>query len=161
MASEMKIKLEIDIPEYDWVDVPVMYGTHLGGYDCYDKVKQIQQLIEYLQRLDDIQNIINSNTQHVRNVFCRAVIAEKLKFIEPNQVYYVGEQLSNLLGDFVSSTGLNFHEFDFEDSVQVLSNGKKIKFKHFDMLFNTEHEAFKHIVKIYTSKSDFNYDVVK
>ncbi len=151
----MKISLEIDVPEFDWIDTPTLYRTPIGEFSDIQEVKEIGRLIEYLQRLDEIKWIINSNHQHVRHPFCRELIRDRLRFIPENQIYWFGEKLSYFLQDFEKRTGRKFEEYEY--TYQVLSNGKKIQFKTFSMMFDTEEEALRHIAKIYTSRSDFKF----
>ena len=151
----MKIKLEIDVPEFEWVDVPTLYGTPIGEFKDIQEVNQIQYLIEYLQRLDEIEWIINSDHQHVRHPFCRELVRDRLRFIPENLIWHVGESLSYFLMDFRVGMGRDFLKYKFQ--YQVLSNGKKIQFKTFSMLFDTEEEALRHIAKIYTSGSNFEF----
>lgn len=151
----MKISLEIDVPEFDWIDTPTLYRTPIGEFSDIQEVKEIGRLIEYLQRLDEIEWIINSNHQHVRHPFCRELIRDRLRFIPENQIYWFGEKLSYFLQDFEKRTGSKFEEYEY--TYQVLSNGKKIQFKTFSMMFDTEEEALRHIAKIYTSRSDFKF----
>lgn len=154
----MKIKLEIDVPEFEWVETPTLYRTPIGEFGDIDEVKQIQRLFEYLQRLEDIDWIINSNHQHVRHPFCRELIRDRLRFIPENLIWHIGEQLSYFLMDFRKMSGLKFSEYKFKH--QVLSNGKKIQFKTFSMMFNTEAEALRHIAKIYTNRDGFDFEKV-
>jgi hypothetical protein len=151
----MKITLEIDVPEFDWVDTPTLYRTPIGEFNDIQEVKEIGRLIEYLQRLDEIEWIINSNHQHVRHPFCRELIRDRLRFIPENQIWWVGEQLSHFLMDFREYSGRKFSEYEYK--YQVLSNGKKIQFKTFSMMFDTEEAALRHIAKVYTSRSDFKF----
>lgn len=151
----MKIKLEIDVPEFEWVDTPTLYRTPIGEFGDIHEVRQIQHLIEYLQRLGDIEWIINSDHQHVRHPYCRELIRDRLRFIPENLIWHIGEQLSYFLMDFRKMSGLKFSEYKFKH--QVLSNGKKIQFKTFSMMFNTEAEALRHIAKIYTNRDGFEY----
>ncbi len=51
----MKISLEIDVPEFDWIDTPTLYRTPIGEFNDIQEVKEIGYLIEYLQRLDEIE----------------------------------------------------------------------------------------------------------
>lgn len=155
----MKIKLEIDVPEFDWVDVPTLYRTPIGEFGDIVEVKQIQHLIEYLQRLGDIEWIINADHQHVRHPFCRELIRDRLRFIPENQIYYYGEKLSHFLMRFGKMSGYKFSEYKFE--AQVLSNGKKIQFKTFSMMFDTEEQALRHIAKIYTNRDGFKFEILE
>lgn len=154
----MKISLQIDVPEYNWVDTPTLYRTPIGEFGDIQEVKEIERLFGYLQRLDDIDFIINSNHQHVRHPFCRELIRDRLRFIPENLIWHFGEKLSYFLQQFEERTGYEFSEYKFEH--HVLSNGKKIQFKTFSMMFDTEEEALRHIAKIYTSGSDFKFERV-
>lgn len=154
----MKIKLEIDVPEFEWVEVPTLYRTPIGEFSDIGEVKQIQHLIEYLQRLGDIEWIINSDHQHVRHPFCRELVRDRLRFIPENQIYYYGEKLSHFLMGFREMSGYEFSEYKFKH--QVLSNGKKIQFKTFSMMFDTEEQALRHIAKIYTSRDGFKFEKI-
>lgn len=154
----MKIKLEIDVPEFEWVDVPTLYRTPIGEFSDIQHVNQVQHLIEYLQRIDEIEWIINANHQHVRHPFCRELVRDRLRFIPENLIWYVGEELSHFLMDFREMSGRKFSEYKFEH--QVLSNGKKIQFKTFSMMFDTEEQALRHIAKIYTSRDGFKFEKI-
>lgn len=154
----MKISLEIDVPEYSWVDTPTLYRTPIGEFSDLLEVNQIKNLIEYLQRLDEIEWIINSDHQHVRFPFCRELVRDRLRFIHENLIWHVGEKLSYFLMDFTKMSGQKFKDYKF--SHDVLSNGKKIQFNTFSMMFDTEEEALRHIAKIYTSKKDFKFERV-
>ena len=154
-----KIKLEIEVPEYDWVDTPTIYRTPIGEFSDIMEVKQIQHLIEYLQRIDEIEWIINADHQHVRHPFCRELVRDRLRFIPENLIWRVGEKLSYFLMDFTKMSGYEFGKYKF--SYQVLSNGKKIQFKTFSMMFDTEDDALRHIAKIHTSRDNFDFSVVE
>lgn len=155
----MKLKLEIDVPEYEWVDVPTLYRTPIGEFGDIQEVKEIGWLIEYIQRLSDRHEIINMDSQ-VRQALCRSWIRERLRFINTEQtIYYFATNLSGFLNDFSKYSGLNFDEYEFK--YDVLSNGKKIQFKTFTMLFNTEDEALRHIAKIYTNRDGFAFEKIE
>lgn len=154
----MKIQLEIEIPDFEWVDTPTLYRTPIGEFSDIFQVNQIKDLIEYLQRLDETKWIINSNHQHVRHPFCRELVRNRLEFIPENMIWHVAESLSHFLMRFREGTGYDFLNYKFD--YKVLSNGKKIKFKDFGMMFDTEEQALRHIAKIYTSKENFYFEKI-
>ena len=154
----MRIKLEIDVPEFEWVEVPTLYRTPIGEFNDIQHVNLIKNLIEYLQRIDEIEWIINANHQHVRHPFCRELVRDRLRFIPENQIYYYGEELSHFLMSFREMSGREFSEYKFDH--QVLSNGKKIQCKTFSMMFDTEEQALRHIAKIYTSRDGFKFEKI-
>lgn len=152
----MKLKLEIDIPEYEWVDVPTLYKTPIGNVSDSYQLGKVRDLIEYIQRLNDRQAIIELDCT-VRQALCMEWIRTRLDFIPDVVIFSYAEKLSNFLRMFQEHIGYDFDAYVFEYT--VLSNGKKIQFKTFSMTFDTEEEAFRHIVKIHTSKSDFEFAV--
>ncbi|MCE6007591.1 hypothetical protein [Acinetobacter soli] len=154
----MKISLEIDIPEYSWVDAPTLYKTPIGDFGDIQEVKEIGRLIEYIQNLGDRHEIIDMDYR-VREALCRSWIRERLRFINTEQtIYYFATNLSHFLDGFNKYSGLDFDAYEYK--YEVLSNGKKIQFKTFSMMFDTEEEALRHIAKIYTSKKDFKFERV-
>ena len=154
----MKIKLEIDVPEFSWIDAPTAYWTPIIEVKEKLHVELIKDLIEYLQRLPDGHWIIEADHQHVRHPFCRELVRDRLRFIPENQIWWVGEKLSYFLMGFREGTGQDFDNYTFRH--RVLSNGKKIQFKTFSMMFDTEEEALQHVAKIYTSRDGFKFEKV-
>lgn len=155
----MKIKLEIDVPEYDWVAVPTLYRTPLGDYDDENHVIQVRVLFKLLQQLDVVVEwLINTDDHHTRESFCVELV-RMLPFIPEEQVQHVGEKLGRFLTSFNEKSGLKFKEYEFKPT--EVCNGYKVRLKGFDMLFNTTDDALRHITNAYISGSDFKYEVVK
>lgn len=154
----MKLKLEIDVPDFNWVDAPTAYWTPIIEVKEKLHVELIKDLIEYLQRLPDRHWIIEADHQHVRHPFCRELVRDRLRFIPENQIWWVGEKLSHFLMGFREGTGQDFDNYTFKH--RVLSNGKKIQFKTFSMMFDTEEEALRHVAKIYTSRDGFKFEKI-
>lgn len=96
----MKLKLEIDVPDFNWVDAPTAYWTPIVEVKEKLHVELIKDLIEYLQRLPDRHWIIEADHQHVRHPFCRELVRDRLRFIPENQIWWVGEKLSHFLMGF-------------------------------------------------------------
>lgn len=94
----------------------------------------------------------------MRHPFCRELIRDRLRFVPENLIWHVGEKLSHFLMGFGEMSGRDFGDYKFEH--RVLSNGKKIQFKTFSMMFDAEEQALRHIAKIYTSRNDFGFEVI-
>jgi len=155
-----KIVLEIPIPEYKWVEMGAEYWTPLGTVYDIDHVGQIQDAIEYLQRLgSDAEWLINANHQHIREPFCREIVRSRLRFVDACLVGYYAEKLSHFLHGFRKMSGLKFADYKFE--YQVEKFGKHIQFNTFTITFPTEVLAAQHIAKLYVSGKDFGYEVVE
>lgn len=152
-----KLLLEIPVPEYEWVNVPTLYRTCIGEFEDINHVNQIQYLIEYLQRHEDHLMIIEMEYQ-MREALCRELVRDRLRFVDQNNIYYVAQKLSHFLAGFRKGMGYKFDQYEFKP--HILSNGKKIQFKTFSMLFNNEEEAHRHIAKIFTSQTNFPYSIV-
>lgn len=157
--KKVKIEFELDIPPVLWKSVPTLYSTPIGDFTEAREVALIQDLIEYLKRIDEIEMLINSNHQHVRFPFCRELVRDRLRFVPDNLIYYVGEQLSHFLRKFDTMTGYNFQEYEFKS--KELSNGSKCYFDGWAtaMTFNTEQEAIRYYIK--TQVSNNNFDVLE
>lgn len=154
-----KLRFEIDVPDYNWVDAPVEYLTPIGTFTDEIHVDLIRDLIEYLQRLSEIKWIIESNHQHVRHPFCCELVRRRLVFVSDMQIAAVAEQLSHFLAGFKSSAGYKFSEYEFQ--FRVLSTGKKLQFSTFTMLFNDEDEAFSYLCRMRTAQDRFKPEVVE
>lgn len=155
----MKISLEIDVPEYNWVNVPTAYWTPVGEVSEKLHVELIKDLIEYIQRLPDRKWVIESNHQHVRLPLCKSWVEDRLSlFVDKQNSHWWAERLSHFLARFQERVGCKFDEYKFKS--KVLSSGQRIQFKTFSMMFDTEEEALRHIAKIYTSKKDFKFERV-
>lgn len=59
---------------------------------------------------------------------------------------------------FQERTGLSFDEYKLL-TLTLSVTGKKIQFKTFSRLFDTEQEALRHIARIYTSKDNFEFSI--
>lgn len=153
-----KLLLEIPVPEYQWVDVPTNYRTCIGDYEDINHVNQIGDLIGYLQRHEDRFAIIEMEYQ-MRETVCRELVRDRLRFVKENhEIYHTAQKLSHFLAGFKEGIGYKFNDYKFIP--HVLSNGKKIQFGTFTILFNTEEEALRHIAKIFTSHTDFPFTTV-
>ena len=157
-----KVSLDIDLPTIEWVDVPTNYITPLGEVDTQIKVNIIKDLIEYLQRIDGIQMIINSNHQHIRFPFCKSVVKDRIFFLNTDsEIHYRGEELSHFLQRFDEMSGLHFKDYTFK--YQVASNGTKCHFVNWAtaMYFNTEHEAICYFIAAHVRNetSKLKYEV--
>lgn len=148
----MKFKLEFDLPELEKVSVPIRYMTPIGEVSDLEHVNAIRDLIEYLKRLSDINWIINSDHQHVRNPFCREIIRNRLRFLEQHRIWGVGENLSHFLMSFRKFSGRSFDDYNFETN--VVSNGEKFRFEGTSAVFDTEEEAIRFAVALHISQKD-------
>lgn len=156
----MKIKLEIEVPEFNWVNVPKAYWTPIGEVGEKLHVEIIKDLIEYIQRLPERKWIIEANHQHVRMPLCKAWVEDRLSlFVNKTTSHWWAERLSHFLYGFREVSGYDFDKYEFKS--RVLSNGRRIKFKTFSMMFDTEDEALRHIAKIHTSRDNFEFEVIK
>lgn len=149
----MKLTLQIDIPEIKEVECPTEYETPIRVVEHEREVRQIKCLLEYLQRLDDIEWIINSDHQHVRAPYCRELVRSRLDFIPENSIHTVGETLSYFLMGFREGVGYDFKEARFE--YNVLSTGNKFKFDKYLHTFNTKEEAVSWYINMAVSNKDY------
>lgn len=154
----MKINIEVEIPNFSWVDVPVHYHTPIGQVEDESMAENVNDIVRYLQQLPDIDFIVNSDHQHVRTVFCKQLLRERLRGFKENLAHFYAENLSYFLQSFENRTGLSFKEY--VPSLEPSSSGKKIKFETFSQEFKDEDSAIRHAVGIYVRGRDFKYQEV-
>lgn len=155
----MKIAVEFEIPEYDWVDAPTLYQTPLGEFSDKDHVDQIGWMIDHLQHMPEIEIkwIIEANHARIRHRFCKQMVAEHLGFVEPDQITWVAEKLSHFLARFQARTGYEFSEYKYDP--KVISSGKKIQFKTFTKLFDDEKSAIHYAMILRLQYGSIEYEV--
>ena len=156
-----KFKIELEVLPVLWKSVPTLYSTPIGDFTEAREVALIQDLIEYLKRIDGIKMLINSNHQHVRFPFCRELVRDRLRFVPDNLIYYVGEKLSHFLAQFRDMSGQDFQEYEFKS--KELSNGNKCYFDGWAtaMTFNTEQEAIGYYIRTQVSNNNFEYTEIE
>lgn len=149
----MKIVIEIDIPEIKEVEYPTEYQTPLGEVEHEQDARVICSVLEYLQRLEDIQWLINSNLHHVLYPFCREVVRSRLGFVKEENIYQMGDKLGRFLLGFREGIGYHFEEQEFE--YKVNSTGKKMKFDEYLKVFDTEQEAIDWYIAVSVSNGKY------
>lgn len=150
----MKALIEVNIPEFNWVEVPVLFNTPIGEVGKIEHVEAIKSLITMLQRQPDRARIINLDYPMLK-IFCDGLISNYLTFIEPQFKYMFSERLMHFLKGFREGVGYIFDDYTFH--YEVFSNGKKVQFKEFTMLFDSEDEAIRHAIKLNISQKPFAY----
>lgn len=153
----MKINIEVEIPEYDWVNTITEYSTPICNVTTKRDLRSVQRFFGYLQRMPDIQNII-ALSHDVRCMLCKELVSRNLDFLKDSYIEYVAINLSNFLSDFKPQTGLKIEDYVF--TYDTVNEGKMIKFKSFELMYHTEKEAFKHIAQIYLSSDNFKYSIL-
>ena len=149
------ILIELPYPTIKAVDVPTAYATDFVEVEHEYEARMVQDFIAYLQRLPEIESIINADHQHVRHPLCREWVRDRLRFITPTNICHVGEALSHFLMGFRKGSGLKFKEH--MPKIQALSNGTRWQLENYRYLFKTEDEAVRYMINIHVSKADFDY----
>ena len=148
----MKVVIEVNIPEIKEVEYPTEYKTPLGSVEHEQDAIVTCSVLEYLQRLEDIQWLINSNIHHVLYPFCREVVRSRLTFVKEENIYQMGDVLGRFLLRFREGIGYNFEDEKFEYKVNC--TGKKFKFDKYLKAFDTEQEAIDWYIDVAVSNKD-------
>lgn len=154
----MKIYIEVEIPEYEWVDTTTEYSTPICNVTTSKDLRSVERFLDLLKRMPDIHNIINLS-HDVRCMLCKELVSRNLNFLKDSYIEYVAINLSNFLSNFKPHTGLKIEDYNF--IYEKVNDGKMIKFKNFELMFHTEKEAFKHITKNYLLSKDFKYNIME
>jgi len=154
----MKIRLEIDVPEFEWIEVDAKHDTPMGEVCSIEEVERVGDFIEYLKILPDISWVINADHDHIRVPLLCELIKRNLKFIPNELVALYADKLGRFLAGFRRGTGYDFKDYSFNP--KVLTKKKRIKFESFNMLFDDEESALRHIAKIHVSQKNFEFEKI-
>lgn len=155
----LNLEVKVHLPDLVEVEAPIRFGTPIGDCSTMSEVRQVQQLIEYLQRLPEIEFIINADHQHIRHPFCRELVRDRLRFIHANVVWHVGEALAHFLMSFRKMSGLKFSEYKFK--FQQLGTGKVYKVEGRELHFLTVDEAYRHYTEVALHNKEAEFKVLE
>lgn len=152
-----KVVIEMPYPDVKQVSVPTAYATPIMDVEHENEARIVVDLIQYLQRLPDIEYIINADHQHVRHPLCREWVRDRLLFVPNHLIWHIGESLAHLLMEYRKGAGLVFT--DYTPTYTEKSNGTKWQLGKYTYTYNTEQGAVEHAIKIYLASEDFKYTV--
>ena len=155
----MKVKFEVEIPDYEIVDVPVYYETNIMKVrDKLDVVK-VERVIEKTLRIAKRDGLQNCNFDSVIYPVCLKIVVDDLGHLitELESVVEVANNLARLVMQFRNGTGWNYDDYKFKANPS--SDGKKYKPKKFQMVFDTLEDYIVFYTESKISNKDFKYEV--
>ena len=155
----MKVKFEVEIPDYEIVDVPVYYETNIMKVgDILDVVK-VERVIEKTLRITKRDDLQNCNFDSVIYPVCLKIVGDDLGHLitESESAVEVANNLARLIMQFRNGTGLDYEDYKFKANPS--SNGKKYKPKKFQMVFDTLEAYIAFYTESKISNKDFKYEV--
>ena len=155
----MKVKFEVEIPDYEIVDVPVYYETNIMQVGDKLDVVKVERVIEKTLRIAKRDDLQNCNFDSVIYPVCFKIVSDDLGYLitESESVDEVAKNLARLIMQFRNGTGRNYDDYKFE--VTQSSNGKKYKPKKFQMVFDTLEDYIAFYTESKVSNRDFEYEV--
>ena len=122
----MKVKFEVEIPDYDIVDVPVYYATNIMKAANKLDVVKVERVIEKTLRIAKRDDLQNCNFDSVIYPVCLKIVGDDLEHLitESESVIEVAKNLARLIMQFRNGTGWNYEDYKFK--VNPSSNGKKV-----------------------------------
>ena len=155
----MKVKFEVEIPDYEIVDVPVYYETNIMKVANKLDLVRVERVIEKtlgIAKRDDLQNC---NFDSVIYPVCLKIVGDDLGHLitESERVVEVAKNLAHLIMKFRNGTGWNYDDYKFKANPS--SNGKKYKPKKFQMVFDTLEAYIAFYTESKISNKDFKYEV--
>ena len=133
----MKVKFEVEIPDYEIVDVPVYYETNIMKVGDKLDVVKVERVIEKTLRIAKRDDLQNCDFDSVIYPVCLKIVGDDLGHLitELESVVEVAKNLAHLVMQFRNGTGWNYDDYKFKANPS--SNGKKYKPKKFQMVFDT------------------------
>lgn len=155
----MKVKFEVEIPDYEVVDVPVYYETNIMKVGDKLDVVKVERVIEKTLRIAKRDDLQNCDFDSVIYPVCLKIVGDDLGHLitELESVVEVAKNLAHLVMQFRNGTGWNYDDYKFKASPS--SNGKKYKPKKFQMVFDTLEAYIAFYTKSKISNKDFDYEV--
>lgn len=155
----MKVKFEVEIPDYEVVDVPVYYETNIMKVGDKLDVVKVERVIEKTLRIAKRDDLQNCNFDSVIYPVCLKIVNDDLGYLitQSENVSVVAKNLAHLVMQFRNGTGWNYDDYKFKASPS--SNGKKYKPKKFQMVFDTLEAYIAFYTESKISNKDFKYEV--
>ncbi len=155
----MKVKFEVEIPDYEIVDVPVYYETNIMKVGDKLDVVKVERVIEKTLRIAKRDDLQNCDFDSVIYPVCLKIVGDDLGYliIQSESVVEVAKNLAHLVMQFRNGTGWNYDDYKFKSNPS--SNGKKYKPKKFQMVFDTLEAYIAFYTESKISNKDFKYEV--
>ena len=155
----MKVKFEVEIPDYEVVDVPVYYETNIMKVSNKLDLEIVERVIEKTLKIAKRDNLQNCNFDSVIYPVCLKIVGEDLGHLvtQSESVVEVSKKLAHLIMQFRKGTGWNYKDYKFKANPS--SNGKKYKPKKFQMVFDTLEAYIAFYTESKISNKDFKYGV--
>ena len=155
----MKVKFEVEIPDYEVVDVPIYYETDIMQVGDKLDVVKVERVIEKTLRIAKRDDLQNCSFDSVIYPVCLKIVGDDLGYLitELESVVEVAKNLAHLVMQFRNGTGWNYEDYKFK--VTQSSDGKKYKSKKFQKVFDTLEDYIVFYTESKISNKDFDYEV--
>ena len=155
----MKVKFEVEIPDYEVVDVPIYYETNIMKVSNKLDLVTVERVIEKALKIAKRDDLQNCDFNSVIYPVCLKIVGDDLGYliIQSESVVEVAKNLGHLIMQFRNGTGWNYGDYKFE--AYPSSNGKKYKPKKFQMVFDTLEDYIVFYTESKISNKDFEYEV--
>ena len=155
----MKVKFEVEIPDYEIVNVPVYYETDIMQVGDKLDVVKVERVIEKTLRIAKRDDLQNCSFDSVIYPVCLKIVGDDLGYLitQSESVTEVAKNLARLIMQFRNGTGWNYEDYKFK--VTQSSNGKKYKPKKFQMVFDTLEDYIVFYTESKISNRYFEYEV--
>ena len=155
----MKVKFEVEIPDYEIVDVPIYYETNIMKVANKLDLVTVERVIEKTLKIAKRDDLQNCNFDSVIYPVCLKIVGDDLEHLitESESVVEVAKNLAHLIMQFRNGTGWDYDDYKFKANPS--SNGKKYKPKKFQMVFDTLEAYIAFYTESKISNKDFDYEV--
>ena len=155
----MKVKFEVDIPDYEVVDVPIYYETNIMKVSNKLDLVTVERVIEKALKIAKRDDLQNCDFNSVIYPVCLKIVSDDLGHLvhKSESVTEVTNRLAHLIMQFRNGTGWNYKDYKFKANTS--SNGKKYKPKKFQMVFDTLEDYIVFYTESIISNKKFEYEV--
>ena len=111
----MKVKFEVEIPDYEIVDVPIYYETNIMKVANKLDLVTVERVIEKTLKIAKRDDLQNCNFDSVIYPVCLKIVGDDLEHLiaESESVVEVAKNLAHLIMRFRNVTGWNYDDYKF------------------------------------------------
>ena len=155
----MKVKFEVEIPDYEIVNAPIYYETNIMRVANKLDLETVELAIEKTIKIAKRNGLHNCDVDSVIYPVCLKIVSDNLGHLvhKSESVTEVANRLAHLIMQFRNGTGWNYKDYKFKANPS--SNGKKYKPKKFQMVFDTLDDYIVFYTESIISNKKFEYEV--
>ncbi|WP_111857862.1 hypothetical protein [Acinetobacter sp. CFCC 10889] len=146
------IKIEIPFPDIQTLIKPTVYRTFLKDCKNLDEVKQVENLVKDILKLEVLNEIINAPDDKLRD-FCFYLIEKYIPSKHEGLDFMITEALMIFFKGFKNRVGMSINDYMF--SYEIIYSPEKYACDQYpSQLFDTKYELIKFLLEQHINSTE-------